>query len=392
MSDFAGNWFTTFGPMSLHQAGAQVTGTYQMGPAACSLQGQVKNGRLVFRYSEPQAQGEGWFDLIRPGKFTGQWRQDGAPRWDVWTGVRGFDGIWQTSFGPMRLFQEANHVTGCYECTGHATIEGQLTGNRLTFTYQEPKVRGEGWFELVPDGERFVGKWHPDGSKKWSEWTGTRVQQAPGVTWLVVLEAHWQVHLQDNEYAFGHMLREFFARVPGVRVRQRFFTSAAGLRKWCQEIMYLAEPAVLVIASHGTAEGLNAYGEIIDGTVLADGLRYADNLRLMHFSACLMMEKGESSPWYQALNASFPISGYTTTVDWAASALTEFLYLDMVLSKGLTPADAAAKLPELLPFSGDKGVAGSPYPAAGFRFLPGKSGQAAKPVKPTKKARAAAKR
>lgn len=370
MISFAGQWFTTFGPMSLKQTGAKVSGTYQMGPEQCTLTGEVKGGRLRFTYRESSAEGEGWFDLQRPGKFQGQWRAKGSERWSSWSGTRGFEGIWDSTFGPMRLMQDNSQVQGCYECTGHATIEGALNKNRLEFRYREPEVEGTGWFDLSADGERFEGQWKKAGTRKWSEWKGTRVKPSSGVTWLVVMEAHWQAHLKENEYAFGHMLREFFARVPGVRVRQRFFSNAHGLQKWCRDVTYLAEPVYVVIASHGTQEGLRAHDHVIDGAVLADTLRYADSLQLLHFSACLLMEKLESAPWYLSLKAQFPISGYTTSVDWAASALIEFLYLDMILSKGLPPDAAAAKIPTLMPFA-TATIEGSPYPAAGFRFLPG---------------------
>ncbi len=72
---------------------------------------------------------------------------------------------------------------------------------------------------------------------------------------------------------------------------------------------------------------------------------------------------------------AFPISGYTTSVDWGGSALIEFTYLDMILAKHLTPAEAAAKLPELLTFAGDDTGAESPYAAAGFRFFPPRKGR-----------------
>jgi hypothetical protein len=65
----------------------------------------------------------------------------------------------------------------------------------------------------------------------------------------------------------------------------------------------------------------------------------------------------------------FPISGYDRSVDWAASALIEFHYLDMVLGRGLLPSDAADRVLRLISYAGDKDVPGSPYPAAGFRIL-----------------------
>ncbi len=65
----------------------------------------------------------------------------------------------------------------------------------------------------------------------------------------------------------------------------------------------------------------------------------------------------------------FAVSGYTTSVDWGASALLEFTYLDLILNRGMGPAEAAAKLPSVVPYAGDQAPPGSPYPAAGFRFL-----------------------
>jgi hypothetical protein len=64
------------------------------------------------------------------------------------------------------------------------------------------------------------------------------------------------------------------------------------------------------------------------------------------------------------------VSGYTTSVDWGASALLEFTYLDLMLNRGFAPADAAAKLGTLVPYAGDRTPRGSPYRAAGFRFFP----------------------
>jgi hypothetical protein len=369
MNDFAGRWFTTFGTMDLEQTRDLVRGSYQMGNNQSHMEGTIKHGKLTFHYREPAAEGEGWFVLERPGRFAGEWRPIGGEQWSPWVGVRGFEGVWDSSFGPMKLLEEDGHVLGFYEGVGSSSLQGQKRGDRLEFQYREPEAEGIGWFEMAPDGMSYSGQWKATGQTKWSPWMGRRLLPVPGLTWLVVLEAHWQTHLADQEYAFGHMLREFFARVPGVKVRQRFFTNAEGLEKWCREIMYLPEQTILVIASHGTPAGLKAQGDVIPFAVLAQGLRYADNLRLLHFSSCLTMENKEEAAWNRDLHARFPISGYRTSVDWAASALTEFLFLDMVLSKGLTPAASADQVVRLLAFAGDKGLRGSPYPPAGFRYF-----------------------
>jgi hypothetical protein len=280
--------------------------------------------------------------------------------------VRGWDGIWETSFGRLRLVDEGARVRGLYECGGPSSLEGATHEGALDFDYREPAVCGSGSFELAQDGASFAGRWRAQGETKWSEWNGWRLQAEAGITWLVVLEAHWQRSLNESEYAFGNMLREIFARTSRVRVRQRFFDDAESLEQWCRELAYLPEPVVLIIASHGVAEGLSVRGKVIDTDRIFESLRHAGSLKLLHFSSCLIGVGRESQP----IEQPFPVSGYTTSVDWGASALLEFTYLDLILNRDLEPAKAAAILPTLISFAGDRTSPGSPYPAAGFRFFP----------------------
>jgi hypothetical protein len=368
MSDYAGKWISTFGPMTLKQDGDRVHGVYQMGPQECSLDGTIQDGVLRFRYREPNAAGEGWFVLQRYGRFSGKWRPDGFPGWQTWQGERGFDGLWNSTFGPLRLIQGKEEVHGYYEGLGSSTIDGRLDGKRLVFRYKEPRAEGDGSFELADDGYTFQGQWRQDGAPAYSPWVGQRILPVPGLVWLVVLEAYWQRGLGEKEYAFGNMLREFFARVPHVEVRQRFFNNEAGLTKWCRELLYLAEPTALVLATHGTPEGLTAHGELIRAKPIADVLRQTDNIRVLHFSSCLLMESGRAGDFFRELRQElrFPISGYTTSVDWAASALIEFTYLDMILARGLDPQAAAQQVIKLIAFAGNGGPLDSPYPPAHF--------------------------
>jgi hypothetical protein len=365
---FAGRWFTTFGILELEQQDDRFHGVYHFNDQECFLQGRLDQGRLVFRYQEPEARGEGWFDLVRPCRFRGQWRQEGDQHWHPWVGERGFEGIWDSSFGLLRLVQEGDNVTGSYEGPGPSTLQGQVRGGRLEFRYQEPQTAGQGQFTLVGDGVAFEGQWKPDGGAAWQPWLGHRLGQSLGQICLVVIEAHWQRHLMDREYSFGDMLREFFARVPSVRFSHRFFTNEAGLRQWCRDLTYIPDPVVAVIASHGTEAGLAVGGQTIPPQALSETLRHADNVQLLHFSACLTMQGG---PLVEELRRTlpFPVSGYTTSVDWAASAIAEFTYLDMILARGLTPAEAAGQLPRLVTFAGDRGSDGSPYRPAGFQIV-----------------------
>jgi hypothetical protein len=378
MTNFSGRWFTTYGPMNLTQSGSRVQGTYGPPGMNNTIEGTVKDGTFRFRYREPDVQGEGWFVLERYGKFIGQWRPDGMQQWGAWTGQRGFDGIWDSTFGLLRLLQDEDRVRGTYEGLGSSTIDGRVQGDRLVFRYKEPMAQGEGRFELAEDGFHFQGEWRPDGAPQWGPWQGRRLFPTPGLVWLVVLEAYWQRGLRENEYAFGNMLREFFARVPNIAMRHRFFNNEAGLAKWCRELLYVPEPVALVLATHGTAEGLSAQGEPVGPAPLVNNLRQADNITVLHFSSCLMLEDGKAGDFTRVLRQQlpFPISGYATTVDWAASALIEFTYLDMILARGLPPEAAAEQVKQLIAFAGDTGSPNSPYPPAQFRFwAPGKINQ-----------------
>src|SRR5262249_31199146 len=83
-------------------------------------------------------------------------------------GQGSFAGTWDTSFGRMTITQEGKKVRGHYEMEGNrCPVNGTVEKNRLTFTYEEPDVKGEGWFELSADGKGFSGKWRPDGGKGW---------------------------------------------------------------------------------------------------------------------------------------------------------------------------------------------------------------------------------
>jgi hypothetical protein len=242
----------------------------------------------------------------------------------------------------------------------------------MTFRYVEPQAEGEGWFEPSPSGGGFAGEWRAAGSDEWRSWTGERVEPVPGRMWLVVVEARWEGSLAEREYSFGEMLRSFFARSPHVEVRHRFFTDEASLGKWCAETAYLAEPVVLVIATHGTPEGVVAGGRTIGGREIATHLRLAGNLKLLHFSACLVMKDrlARDILAHVGKDASFPVSGYTQSVDWGASAVAEMLYLELVLSRGKHPDEAARSLRELMPFTAEERVQGAPFESLGLTLVP----------------------
>jgi hypothetical protein len=373
MSDFTGDWQTTYGPMTLKQQGKRVQGSYRYLDSECRIEGKIGNGKLVFTYHEPQVHGEGWLSLTRRNHaFTGQFHEAGSDRWGSWDGERiGYDGLWNTTFGLMRLIEEDGRIRGFYEVGGGGTIDGHRTGSRLVFRYREPATRGRGRFELAGDGLSFQGEWKPHSDPAWRPWSGTRVRPQPNLSWLVVIEAPWQRFLSDREYSFGNMLREFFARVPHVQVRQRFFSNEAGLRKCLRDLLYIAEPVILSLASHAQPDGISVNGQTIGVPTLLDELRCAGNLQLVHFSACLLMQDPAVVDQLRtfARQVRVPISGYRTSVDWGASAIIEFTYFDLILSRGLTPSAAAAQLLKLLPFAGERAAADAPFKPAGFSIV-----------------------
>ncbi|MBX9589456.1 MAG: hypothetical protein K2X43_09125 [Hyphomonadaceae bacterium] len=372
--EFAGRWFTSFGPMILQQDGRRVRGTYGANGTENVIEGALAEDGLTFRYQEALEQGTGWFRLKRHGSFAGEYLAQGHPHALPWQGWREFEGYWETTLGRMRLFQEADRVHGFLEFDGAGRLEGRVDRQRLTYTFKGSHVSSNGFLDLDPLCHTLGGEWQEQ-SHPVQVWRAQRAPARRGLIWLVVLEAHWQRSLDDTEYAFGSMLREIFGRLPRAQVRHRFFHDEESLVHWCRQIMFLPEPAILVVTGHGETDGLTVNGRIIDMRRMIDSLRLADSLQLLHFSSCLV---GQNTG--QALTgAPFAISGYTTRVDWAESALTEFIYLDMILEKGLPPARAAEQLVSLVRFAGDETIPGSPYLPAGFRFL-GPAGAPAQPV------------
>ena len=389
VADFTGDWSATYGPLKLKQTGAHVVGSYDMSGTIGLVEGDVQGRRLVFTYREPNAAGEGWFELAEDGaSFDGRWRADGDTSWSRWTGERGaaiaaaaetFDGVWSSTYGPLRLTQNGKAVRGFYRMGDgrFADVAGTVQNGRLDFSYDEQGTKGTGHFELAPGGNGFTGSWQADAGQQ-GDWTGARIAAMPGRVWLVILEARWEETLADREYAYGAMLESYFARMQNVECRHRFFDDADSLARVCSEIPFLPEPAVVVIASHGSEEGLAVGNRRISAGEIAACFARADNVALLHFSSCLIMAGKLPAEISKSLPAgiSFPMSGYTTSVDWGASAAAEFLYFDLILGRGLEPADAVQRLVALLPVAGNTAPADSPFEPLGIRLV--SAGKAAK--------------
>ncbi len=376
-ADFAGEWDTTFGRLSLKVDGKSAVGTYVVaGGAVNDLKGEIDGGKLTFTYSEPSVAGEGHFTLSADKQsFSGQWREKGATRWSSWDGRRqvvkagDFSGVWKTSFGMMRLNQDGDKVTGCYTFGEQSEITGTVKSGVLTFTYKEPAgIEGSGEFKLSANAATFSGTWKASDGKG-GAWDATRVVPAPGRIWLVVLEANWEANLRENEYSFGDMLKQFFTRVPSVAVRHRYFDGREDFAKWCSELQYINEPVVLYIASHGTEAGISVGKNTLTGEFIGQQLRHARDIKLVHLGACLTMAGKAPSEIRAASGLKAPVSGYTKEADWAGSAVIDFMLLDLILARQTPPAEAVRQVQKSMTFAGEKDAPGSIIKAAGLKIL-----------------------
>jgi hypothetical protein len=279
-----------------------------------------------------------------------------------------FSGTWETTYGQMILTQEGDEVLGWYDYGGISPIEGSIDERgRLVFTYREPETSGTGWFVLAEDGLSFSGRWSPDDDPGWYSWEGYRYG-GEARTWLIVLESEWQESLSEGEYSFGEMLNAWFDRLPSVEVRHRFVHDTEDIRIFCLEAAMLPGSVYLVFASHGTADGLDLSGETVGPALIVEAVSPMTNLALIHFSCCEVMAGrapgailGSRSTWPDG----FVVSGYTHSVDWGASAIIEFYYLNMILENGLVPEEAARAVLSDIGFAGESATRW--MDAAGFK-------------------------
>jgi hypothetical protein len=374
-----GTWNSTFGDLTLTLGSeGELEGDYSGGRIEHA---KLKGVRLNFQYVESSVRGEGWFELANDQRsFSGAWRPLGTERWALWSGTRAedppgaYDGLWQTTFGAMRLQHKGNEVRGAYARGERSSLIGQTEGERLTFTYEEADAKGEGWFETANDGQSFEGKWRQEGSLLWRKWAGRRISPQRNVRWLVILEARWELGLAEREYAFGDMLQSYFTMAPArhIRVRHRFFHDRADFQRFARELRFLAEPVTVVVSSHGSENGVAVNGSILTASDLSDAFTHAYNVDLLHLSGCSMMNGSVPAEIHEKLRGGpdFPISGYAETVAWDASAISDFIYLSMVLIRRMGPEDAVAQTHLVAPYTATETPEGAAFASMGLSVRP----------------------
>jgi hypothetical protein len=108
-------------------------------------------------------------------------------------------GLYRSSFGPVKIERDPESgaqsaVVGVwvYDRGGEEVVglfEGQLQGNVLEFTWQEPAapapLSGQGFLVFHRDGAGFYGKWWSADGRRSGDWTGDKyvgngpAEQAP---------------------------------------------------------------------------------------------------------------------------------------------------------------------------------------------------------------------
>ncbi len=86
-----------------------------------------------------------------------------------------WNGLWSTDMGAMALLQNADKVIGTYG-EDEYSIEGTVSGNKLTCRYNDGGTTMLAEFTLSADGLSFAGIYGDDSTPKsdWSQWNGKR--------------------------------------------------------------------------------------------------------------------------------------------------------------------------------------------------------------------------
>ncbi len=179
----SGIYETDFSKMTLHQAGNQVTGTYEHdnGRIEGTLTGRILRGWWYQTQSEGRFEFEFNTDFTQ---FTGKWGYNEDEPSSEWNGkktgiltekaLEAVSGIYETDFSKMTLHQAGNQVTGTYE-HDNGRIEGTLTGRILRGWWYQTQSEGRFEFEFNTDFTQFTGKWGYNEDEPSSEWYGKKI-------------------------------------------------------------------------------------------------------------------------------------------------------------------------------------------------------------------------
>jgi hypothetical protein len=67
-------------------------------------------------------------------------------------------GSYDSNWGPIKLQQSGNRITGTYECCGGGRIDGTISGNTIRYRWTQPGASGSGIWVVATTGE-LIGTW-----------------------------------------------------------------------------------------------------------------------------------------------------------------------------------------------------------------------------------------
>ncbi len=185
LPSFAGEWKSTFGPVTLEQKGNAVTGRLVF--FKLPLSGKVEGKNLTIGYEEGTVHVDAKVSLEPSGtEFKGTFRASNGNRglWNGWrpdpTAREGqpadFSGLWLTNLGLMELSREGSKVKGRYALRGTSSLEGEIKGRHLDFRIKALRT-GPGWFDLDKQGDTLSGAGGTDGMAAWYPWNGRKAPE-----------------------------------------------------------------------------------------------------------------------------------------------------------------------------------------------------------------------
>jgi hypothetical protein len=83
-------------------------------------------------------------------------------------------GVWQTSYGVMKVKQSGATVTARYGTAQTNSITGTVTGRTLRGTWKEANSNGNLRFTISTDGSTFKGVYGDGAEPPTHDWTGTK--------------------------------------------------------------------------------------------------------------------------------------------------------------------------------------------------------------------------
>ncbi|MBI3070750.1 MAG: hypothetical protein HYY84_01355 [Deltaproteobacteria bacterium] len=174
---FAGDWLTTYGPVSIRVESGKVSATYvnYNGRLSGSLDGKV----IEADYQDRSGKGGVRLVLSRDGRrFFGSWvSSTGAS--GIWNGqcdangqaaaireateraaicAGGLAGTWKTDYGPVTFAVTGTRATATYP-TWAGRLEGKVVGRVFEGTYSDSSGKGRVRFEIARDGRSLRGSW-----------------------------------------------------------------------------------------------------------------------------------------------------------------------------------------------------------------------------------------